>query len=126
MKRLYPSARLFFWLATVALMVGIFWLPLLCAAIPLYWVAAVLWVCDDHRHKQLLFWSAATFGVFAVSGICALWYYWGKLDYGLAGYVILFGPFMAIFASVASALGYLSIRGRQQRNDKAPLIGPHT
>jgi hypothetical protein len=108
------SPRLF-WLATVALLMGMFWFPLLFAAIPLYLVLLIFQLREPQHREGACFWGAAVFSVVAVVGFFALYYSWGRLDYGLAGYVILFGPFTAVSAAVAFAACYQRLRGHRQQ-----------
>ena len=102
-----------FWSATVALLLGMFWMPLLFLAIPLYLVLAILQVRDHRRRERALFWGAVFLSVVAVIGFVALYFAWGKLEYSLISYVILFAPVAAVFAAVALAVSYQRLRGNR-------------
>jgi hypothetical protein len=104
------SSRLF-WIATLALVLGAaVFAPLALASVPLYLVAALLRLGGHDHSAQLFCWGAALFSGIAAIGLIALYQTWGSLEYRLAGYVILFGPFVAMLTALALVAGYISVR----------------
>jgi hypothetical protein len=105
-----PKLQLF-WIATIALLIGVAFVPMLFVAIPLYLVTAVSLL----RSASAFLWTAMILGAIAAIGLIALYYSWGKLEYGIVGYFILFGPFLALFAAVALTVAYAVARDRENK-----------
>ena len=53
---------------------------------------------------------ALMFAALACIGFLALAMLWGQLDYGLLGYLVVWGPFIAAMLSAALFLAYVRAR----------------
>lgn len=67
---------------------------------------------SQRRNPQLPLFIAIAFGTVSVIGFASWLYLWGKLEYGVVGYVVIWGPFVTLFFSFLFARDYLASKQR--------------
>ena len=107
------------WIAVILLLAGTFSLSLLFAALPFFVAALVLRISDYTRSAKPILWATFLFGSITLIGFLALISNWGRLDYGLSGYVLLFAPFLSLFTTFALGLVYLCARKKHSKQHRA-------
>jgi hypothetical protein len=92
-------------IAAAALFAGGFFLPVLL--IPGVAVAVAAIVVAVRPRPTALLVAAWLFVALAIVGFVALTLSWGKLEYGLLGYLVLWGPIAAALCAIVLFAEYL-------------------
>ena len=103
----------------VILFAGGFLMALIPASLLLLLTAAAIRPgTSSRRSPRLIMLAAVLFAGLTIFGFYILYATWGTMEYGLIGYVILFGPFLSSMIAFAFLLAYLIDRSRRHDGDR--------
>ncbi len=103
----------------VVLLAGTFLTILIPASFPLLLIAvAIRPGTSSRRSPRLIMLAAVLFAGLAAFGFYILYAKWGTMEYGVTGYVTLFGPFLLSIVAFTFLLAYFIDRSRRYDDDR--------